>query len=86
MSLRHHTNNLDPPMGNSVVNEPGITRDGVSREDQDVEEHQSFPMDTNSQSRESRSLGPFKKFGVVVFNYSMSNPGEQFQLGDHLAQ
>jgi len=58
---------------------PGITRDEASRENQDMEERQSFPMGLiestvgeNSQSRELLPWRPFKKFRVVTFNYLMS--------------
>ena len=53
-------NNPDPPVGNSVDMELGRTRDEVSREIQDMEARQSFPMGSvdsslseNSQNRES---------------------------------
>jgi len=40
----HHLNNPDPPMGNSVVMEPGETREEASRESRDAGERQPFPM------------------------------------------
>ena len=61
--------------------EPRRTRDEASREDQNTEDRQPFPMGSTDSTvmRVDREVSrgpqrPFKKFGVVTFNYSMSNP------------
>ena len=58
--------------------EPGRTRDVASRENQDVEERQSFPTGSidstvgeNSQNRESRTLAPVQEIwsrGFYLFD------------------
>jgi len=67
---------------NSIDSEPGRTRNETNVEEQESEHHQRFPMGSmdsamskNSQRRELRLFArrPFKKFGVVAFNYLISN-------------
>jgi len=82
-------------MGNSMDNEPGITHDKVSREDQDMEDRQSFPTGSidstvgeSSQRKESRPLVPVQAIrsrGFQLFDelpiVRQPQPDEQFQIG-----
>jgi len=83
-----------------MISKPGRTHE-ASRAVQDMEECYSFPMGSvdsavceNSQSRESRLLAPVEEIRSRGFQlvdeqpivHSQRQPGEQFQVGEHLAR
>jgi len=78
---------------------PGRTRDKASREVNDMEECQLFPMGSKdsavsgSKSEELWPLSPVQEIrsrGFQLFdeqpNVRQPQPGEQLHVGDHLAQ
>jgi len=85
-----------------MVSEPRGTRDEASREDQDVKDRQSFPpgsidstVDESSQRGEWRPLAPVQEIQSRGLELDLFDeqpivrepqPGEQFQVGDHLVQ